>query len=113
MNCSSRYEDTIPSLRHETHQLAWHGFVSDGLPQALRAAVGFQASVDPGLGPFRKDYPGLVFSGVARRYKFLVGIRRMHLNREPLCHIKELQKQGETPEMSGQLTEQPLRRLLQ
>jgi hypothetical protein len=66
------------------------------LPQRLQAH-----GVDPGLRTCRKHYPRFVCSGVTRRYEIFVGIRRMNLDREPFCHIQELQEHGETGEPSG------------
>src|ERR1017187_1592034 len=113
MNCPGRYEHAIPGLRHEARQLGWHSSVGDGLAQVLLAAASFQAGVHASLGSFRKHYPGFVLSGVASRNELLVGIRWMHLDREPLCHIEELQQQRETTEVSGMSAQQSLTRLIQ
>src|SRR5580700_891339 len=113
MNGPGLYEDTIARLRRKAGQLVRYGSVLDGLPQNLSGYGGFQARVDARLGSRFQNHPCFGFASVARRNEVLVRIGRMYLNRKALSHIKELQQQWEPIEVSGQSTEQLLRRVLQ
>src|SRR6202047_3216210 len=113
MNSPGPYEDTVARLWRKAGQLACDCSVLDCLPQNRCGGERPQARINASLWSLFQDHPCFGLSGITRRKKILICIGWMHLNRETLAHIEEFQQQRETTEVSRQLTQQLLRRLLQ
>ena len=104
-------EDAVARFWPEAGQMVRHGPVCDRPPQNVCRGGWFQARVDKAFRPRLQHHPCFGLAALARRQIFRLLIRWMHLDREHVPRVEELQQQREPAEAPGQFSQQLLRPL--
>ena len=109
MDRASRDEDAVALLGYERCDAVRHDSTRDRPPEIVGCGARLQAGIDTALRPGFEHDPCFGLAGFAGRQQVLAIIRGMHLEREQLAHVEELEQQREAAETSGQPAEHLLR----
>ena len=112
VHCPGLQEDAVAGLWREAGQMVRHRPVGERIPQIVCRGARIQPRVDMAFRPRLQHDPCLGLAVLACRQIVRMPIRWMHLDREHLAGVEELQQQREPLETPGQLSQQLLWRLL-
>src|SRR5664279_1389777 len=113
VNRACPQENGIAGLRSQGCELVRHRPVREGMPQTRCSRTWLQARIDAAFGPGFQHDPCFSLRGLARWQQVGICVGGMHLDREHLAYIEELQQKWESTEASGQLSQHLLWKLLQ